>query len=114
MPTPRIPFGQQGEYWPSGTFKVIAYLEVEDRWVAEVFGKIIEDVEDGLGRWVGSGGKLPSGIMAELIRYELQFRDANIFELRIDSRADEKQALAEFMLTAGLAPEAVRWPHPDA
>ena len=112
---PRAPiqFGTPAEKWPSGRPKVIALLEVKDAWVVEAFGApLLADFEDGLGPWVGSGGKLGSGAMVELVRYECG--NPGLFELRVDFDAEARQTLSEFMTTTSLEMHAIKWRHPEA
>ena len=113
-PQAPIQFGTPGEVWPSGRSKVVALLEVEDAWVAETFGApLLSDFEDGLGPWVGSGGRLRSGAMVELVRYEHGY-DGRVFELRVDHEADAGATLSEFISAASLEADAIKWRHPEA
>jgi hypothetical protein len=103
---------QQGTTWPSGHSEAIATLKVDDAWVAAVTGApLIAGDEDGLGRWVGSGGKLPSGACVELLRYEL---GGPHFILNTDAGANIRDTFDEFMTVTGLPMNAVNWRHPKA
>ena len=73
---------------------------------------MLADFEDGLGPWVGSGGKLESCAMVELVRYE--HGNKGLFEVRFDHEADARRLLDEFMTVTKLGREALRWQHPEA
>jgi hypothetical protein len=106
-----IPYGPEGKSWPSGYCEVAALIAVEDAWVAQVFGHpLISGVEDGVGEWVGSGGKLRSGAMVELVRYE--FEKHQQFQLRFDGKANIQATLAEFMEATGLPADSICWRNP--
>jgi hypothetical protein len=111
---PPLRFGTVGDVWPSGQFKVAAELDVEDRWVSELVGlPLMSDFEDGLGPWVGTGGRLPSGAMVELVRYTLACLGPRPFQLRCDFGGDARRILAEFMEVTKLDGTAVTWRHPS-
>jgi len=110
IPQPPLRFGPVGEVWPSGRSKIAALLKVEDAWVATLVGiPLMSDSEDGLGPWVGTGGRLPSGTMVELIRYTPAALGPQPFELRCDWDADARQVLAEFASVTNLDKAAVTW-----
>src|SRR5688572_29085038 len=102
----------RGTPWPSGRPKALAQLDVDDAWVVNVAGvPLISGVEDGLGPWVGIGGKLPSGTCVELLRYDL---GGPLYQLHTDYDASPRETLEEFLTTTGLEPSAVHWRHPEA
>src|SRR5438270_8180740 len=91
---------ESGTRWPSGRSKPLAQLEVDDAWVIRVSGSTLASgVEDGLGPWVGIGGKLPSGVWIELLRHDLS---GPLYALDVDYDADPREALAEFLAATGL------------
>ena len=103
----------RGEVWPSGRSKVIALLDVDDAWVEGTVGvPLIADFEDGLGDWVGAGGKLESGAPVELVKYKLN-PSGPLFELRTDHDADAQQSLADFVAATRLDPAKIRWRHAE-
>src|SRR5687768_15687244 len=113
-PQAPIQFGTPRDVWPSGRSTVVALLEVEDAWVAQTFGApLLSGFEDGLGPWVGSGGRMRSGAMVELVRYE-HGNEGRVFELRVDHEADPRATLSEFMSAASLETNAIKWRHPEA
>ena len=111
---PPISVVTRGEVWPSGQYKVIALLDVDDAWVEGTVGvPLVTDFEDGLGAWVGAGGKLPSGAPVELIKYKLA-PSGPLFELRTDHDADAQQTLTDFVTVTRLDPTKIRWSPPEA
>jgi hypothetical protein len=88
-----------GEKWPSGSCKVIAYLDVDEEWISRVFGmEPITDWEDGLGTWIGVGGVLPSGELIEVVKYTYSSDASEFgFQFRIDQQSSNQFVLEEFL-----------------
>lgn len=98
-----------GTRWPSGWGESIATLKVDDAWVAsQTSAPLLSGDSDGLGTWVGIGGKLPSGACVEIIRYQYGQPD---FVLNTDSSANLRDTLEEFLRVTGLQMDAVQWRH---
>lgn len=102
---------EPGTMWPSGDYRPIAELDVDRDLVAQWFElPLLQGTDAGLGPWVGSGGKLPSGTCIEVIGYEL----GGGLELRVDASAEIRRSLSEFLAVTGLPRTAIRWQHPAA
>ncbi len=97
------------ERWPSGDCKDVAAINVSDSTL-ECWAKqpLQHGREPGLGRWVGLGGRLPSGAPIELIRY-LDGLTKNEFVIRTDTRCVSSEIVAELAHELDLQDEAIVW-----
>jgi hypothetical protein len=94
-------------HWPSGQHAVIAMLDISDDRASAAFRQALTSgIEAGLGPWIGAGGKLPSGVMVEIVKYEHSIY-SNLFELRADSNAPSDPVLVEFVHESSLGESAV-------
>src|SRR4051812_38303083 len=108
----RIKLVERGTKWPSGGAKGLAQLKGGDRGLTAIAGAPLSSGDDdGLGRWVGTGGTLPSGKHVELLRYEM---GGPFYELHADLAADPRETLEEFLRVTDLDRDAVHWHHPQA
>ena len=98
-----------GDRWPSGDCKDIAAIVISEsalaRWAKE---PLQQGREPGLGRWVGIGGRLPSGAPVELIRY-LDGPTKKEYVVRTDSRCAGSMVVAELIDEIGIQDEAIVW-----
>jgi hypothetical protein len=102
----------RGEPWPSGQAMPIASLDVDDDWVIRKFGSnLTSGFEPGLGPWVGTGARLPSGACVQVLRYEL---GGPMYCLFGDFDAPLDDVLEEFVSVTDLPRSAIRWRHSEA
>ena len=102
------PLVEKDRRWPSGDCVDLALLDVPECALETTFGvPFVRGAEDGLGEWVASGGRLPSGIVVELVRYvDAPTPGVNV---RVGAAVDLRNALDEILMTASLPAEAVLW-----
>jgi hypothetical protein len=101
MKSPRLSPVPEGTRWPSGECVDLAVLPLTEDELAERVGiPLVHGVEDGLGRWGGIGGRLPSGMDVEFVCYA---HIPHQVIMRVDKGARYAVAFAEALELVGLS-----------
>lgn len=101
--------GHSGSRWPSGGYRNLAILPVDEATVATAFGSpLLHGDEEGLGSWAALGLHHASGALVELIRYNAA-PDPSGFLVRVDSMQDASAALADLLSALGLQSNDLPW-----
>jgi hypothetical protein len=96
----------QGTRWPSGDSVDIAVLPITADDLSSRIGlPLVQDIEDGLGAWSGTGGRLPSGREVEFVCYATRPRQVIV---RVDKGAPYSAVLDEALQLVGLSRTEVR------
>jgi len=97
-----------GTSWPSGDYRDVALLPLDDLVVSKVFGDLLEGTEPGLGDWLAVGFQLYDGHYVELVRYKASPPPLG-YIVRFDSSASVEPALSSVLSLAGLTRSALPW-----
>ena len=97
-----------GTSWPSGDYRDVAVLPLDDLGVTEVFGDLLEGTECGLGDWLATGFQLSDGNYVELIRYKASPPPFG-YTVRLDSSASIEPSLSTVLFLVGLKRSALPW-----
>jgi hypothetical protein len=98
-----------GTQWPSGDFREIAILPIDEKAVADAFhAPLHRGDETGLGPWAALGMWHSSGILIELICYQYM-PPPNGFIVRVDSSADFSEALESLLPVFNLQRDQLPW-----
>ena len=102
-----------GGRWPSGNYTSAAVVTLDVAGIEEAVGRSLHsDTEPGLGPWIGIGLVLPSGQLLELVHH-LHAPKPHGFEVRVDSAANWREVLEEFLQALNVSAGSVLWVRPE-
>ena len=102
-----------GARWPSGGYTSAAVVALDAARVEDIARcPLHSGAEPGLGPWIGIGLALPSGQLVELVQH-LHAPTLRGFEVRVDSEANCREVLAEFVLALSVDEASVLWVRPE-
>jgi hypothetical protein len=98
-----------GTRWPSGDFRDIAILPIDENAVSDKFrAPLHRGVESGLGPWAALGIQHSGGALVELICYQY-IPPPSGFIVRIDSAEKFSEILDAVLGTFNLQREQLPW-----
>ncbi len=100
-----------GTSWPSGNYRDVAVLPLDDVAVSQLFGELLEGTEPGLGDWLAIGFQLPDGGYVELIRYKASPPPFG-YSVRLDASDSIEPSLTAVLALTGLEKSLLPWVAP--
>ena len=98
-----------GARWPSGDYRNLAILPIDEEAVTTSFGSpLLRGNDEGLGSWAALGLRHNSGVLIELIRYNA-VPGPNGFLVRIDRMHDASAALTDLLAALKLQSQDLPW-----